>query len=127
MDPINIDFIVFISKKLITLLSNQEINEIYATASIIPGIAYPQIENVVKKFKNLLFVTLFPKFDINANNISTLLANITNKIVFKNNSVIFRSTKCFGKIIVQYNICKTGNKKLIKNTIPQSKKAIKAL
>ena len=99
----------------------------YATASITPGIAYPQIENVVKKFKNLLFVTLFPKFDINANSISTLLANRTNKIVFKNNSVILRSAKCFGKIIVQYNICKTGNKKLIKNTIKQKENANKDL
>ena len=77
--------------------------------------------------KNLLFVTLFPKLDINANIISTLLASITSKIVFKNNSKILRSTKCFGKIIVQYIICNTGNKKLIKNTVPQIRKAVKAL
>ena len=127
MDPINIDFILFISKKLIKLLSNQETNEMQATASITPGIAYPQTENVVRKFKNLLFVTLFPKLDINANIINTLLASTTSKIVFKNNSIILRSAKCYGKIIVQYIICNTGNKKLIKNTVPQIKNAVNAL
>ena len=64
-----------------------------ATASITPGIAYPQTENVVRKFKNLLFVTLFPKLDINANNISTLLAKTTSKIVFKNNYIILSCIK----------------------------------
>ena len=31
-----------------------------ATAKIIPGIAYPDIENVVSASKNLLLETLFP-------------------------------------------------------------------
>ena len=42
------------------LLSNQEINVINATARIIPGIAYPDIENVVIISSNLLLETLFP-------------------------------------------------------------------
>ena len=52
-----------------------------------------------------------------------MLDKTTNKIVLKNSSSKFKSTKCFGKIIVQYNICKTGNKKLMKNTAAQNKKA----
>ena len=48
-------------------------------------------------------------------------------MVFKNNCVTFKSIKCFGKIIDQYNICKTGNKKLIKNTTEQNEKAKKDL
>ena len=47
--------------------------------------------------------------------------------MFKINSVIFKSIKCFGNIIVQYNICKTGNKKLIKKTNAQKEKANKCL
>ena len=42
------------------LLSNQATKVIKATARITPGIAYPEIENVVKISKNLLFETLFP-------------------------------------------------------------------
>ena len=42
------------------VLSNHEINVIYATARIIPGIAYPVIENVENIFNNLLLETLFP-------------------------------------------------------------------
>ena len=44
-------------------------------------------------------------------------------MVFENNWKVFKSNKFFGKIIVQYNICKTGNKKLIKNTKKQNPKA----
>ena len=48
-------------------------------------------------------------------------------MVLKINLAIFKSAKCFGKIIVQYNIWETGNRKLIKNTDEQIKKAIKDL
>ena len=44
-------------------------------------------------------------------------------MVFENNWKVFKSNKFFGKIIVQYNICKTGNRKLIKNTKKQNPKA----
>ena len=47
-------------KILITLLSNQEMKVINATANIIPGIAYPDIEKVVSASRNLLLETLFP-------------------------------------------------------------------
>ena len=42
------------------LLSNHEIKLMNATAKIIPGIAYPEIEKVVSASKNLLLETLFP-------------------------------------------------------------------
>ena len=83
------------------LLSNQEIKVINATARIIPGIAYPDIENVVSISSNLLLETLFPYVEIKAKEINTKLDKKTNNIVFKNNSIIFKSIKCFGKIIVQ--------------------------
>ena len=35
--------------------------------------------------------------------------------MFINNCEIFRSIKFFGKIIVQYNICRTGNKNVTEN------------
>ena len=54
-----------------------------------------------------------------ANEISRILDKDTNKIVLENNLIKFKSAKCFGKITVQYSICKTGNKKLIKKTVPQ--------
>ena len=44
-------------------------------------------------------------------------------MVFENNWKVFKSNKFFGKIIVQYNICKTGNRKLIKKTKKQNTKA----
>ena len=47
-------------KNLITELSNQAIKLINATARITQGIAYPDMENVVKIFKNLLRETLLP-------------------------------------------------------------------
>ena len=53
-------FIDLSSKKLITVLSNQAIKVINATAKITPGIAYPEIEKVVKIFKSLLLETRFP-------------------------------------------------------------------
>ena len=56
-----------------------------------------------------------------------MLDKITSKIVFANKLAKFKSDKCFGKIIVQYNICKTGNKKLIKKTIEQKTMANKDL
>ena len=43
--------------------------------------------------------------------------------MLKNNSIKFKSAKCFGKIIVQYNICNTGNKKLIVKTNIQKENA----
>jgi len=46
IEPIKIDLILLNLKKLITLLSNQEIKVINATARIIPGIAYPDTENI---------------------------------------------------------------------------------
>ena len=51
---------VFNLKKLIMLLSNQEIKVINAIARIIPGIAYPETENVVNDSRTLLLETLFP-------------------------------------------------------------------
>ena len=42
------------------LLSNHATKVIKATAKITPGIAYPEIDKVVKLFKNLLLETLFP-------------------------------------------------------------------
>ena len=60
MEPIKIDLIELIPKKIIILLSNQEMKVINATAKIIPGIAYPDIEKVVSISKNLLLETLFP-------------------------------------------------------------------
>ena len=50
----------FNSKKSTTVLSNQAIKVIKATARITPGIAYPEIEKVVRKLKNLLRETRFP-------------------------------------------------------------------
>ena len=44
-----------------------------------------------------------------------------------NNCEIFKSIKFFGKIIVQYNICKTGNKNVTENINIKVKKAKKAL
>ena len=46
--------------KLVIVLSNQDIKVIKATAKIIPGTAYPEIEKVDRKFNNLLLETLFP-------------------------------------------------------------------
>ena len=43
-----------------------------------------------------------------------------------NNCEIFKSIKFFGKIIVQYNICKTGNKNVTENINIKAKKAKKA-
>ena len=53
-------FIDLSSKKLITVLSNQAIKVINATAKITPGMAYPEIENVVRIFKSLLLETRLP-------------------------------------------------------------------
>ena len=55
-----IGFIELNSRELKMLLSNHETKVMNATAKIIPGIAYPDIEKVVKISKNLLFETLFP-------------------------------------------------------------------
>mgnify|MGYP000161906715 CR=1 FL=1 len=49
-------------KLLVNTSLNQEKNEIKATAKIIPGIAYPDIEKMLKLSKILLFDILFPKF-----------------------------------------------------------------
>ena len=48
MEPINIFLIEGRSKKFIIVLSNHAIKVIYATAKIIPGNAYPDIDIVVK-------------------------------------------------------------------------------
>ena len=45
MDPIKKDLILKFTNKLSFI---NEINEIYATAKITPGMAYPEIENVVR-------------------------------------------------------------------------------
>ena len=45
---------------LIILLSNQAIKEMNAIAKITPGIAYPEIDKVDKKFSVLFLETLFP-------------------------------------------------------------------
>ena len=45
---------------LITVLSNQAIKVINATAKITPGIAYPEIDNVDRKLRVLFFETRFP-------------------------------------------------------------------
>ena len=60
-------------------------NVIKATAKIIPGIAYTEIENVFNVSKNLLFETLLPQFEIKANNINTQHAKKTSNIIFENN------------------------------------------
>ena len=60
IEPIKIDLILLNLKKLITLLSNQEIKVINATARIIPGIAYPDTENIDNDSRILLLETLFP-------------------------------------------------------------------
>ena len=52
-----------------------------------------------------------------------VLDNKTKRIVFENNFIKFKSDKCFGKLIVQYSICKTGNMKLIKKTKKKNKNA----
>ena len=86
-----------------------------ATANIIPGIAYPDIEKVVKTSKNLLFVTLFPQFEINEKKTIKKHDKKTNKSVLYPKFHKFKSCKYFGNLKVQYNICKTGNRKLQKN------------
>ena len=47
-------------KLINTKLSKYETRVIKATASIMPGIAYPDTEKAVNTSRNLLFVTLFP-------------------------------------------------------------------
>ena len=88
-------------KNLITELSNQAIKLINATARITPGIAYPDMENVVKIFKNLLRETLLPQFEMKEKIIKVIEDKITKYKVFIDNSIKFKSTKFFGKIIVQ--------------------------
>ena len=44
-------------------------------------------------------------------------------MVFENKLIKSKSAKCFGKIIVQYSICITGNKKLIEKTNMQKENA----
>ena len=65
------------------LLSNQEIKVINATARIIPGIAYPDIENVVSISSNLLLETPISIIEIKAKEINTKLDKKTNSIVLK--------------------------------------------
>ena len=60
MEPIKTFFIDSNPRDLIMLLSNHAIKVINAIAKITPGIAYPEIDKVDKKFKILLLETLFP-------------------------------------------------------------------
>ena len=60
IEPINIFLTDLISKKLRIVSSNQATKVIYATARIIPGSAYPDMDIVVKKFNVLLFEILLP-------------------------------------------------------------------
>ena len=54
-------FLIDKKPKVLTIFSsNQAIKVINATARIIPGIAYPDMDKVDKKFKTLFFDTLFP-------------------------------------------------------------------
>ena len=59
-NPINIFFMELKPSDLIILLSNQAIKEMNAIAKITPGIAYPEIDKVDKKFSVLFLETLFP-------------------------------------------------------------------
>ena len=68
---------------LVRISLNQEKKEINATASITPGIAYPEIEKMLKLSNILLFYILFPKFIKKAKKINILLAKNTNKRVLK--------------------------------------------
>ena len=54
-------FLIDKKPKVLTIFSsNQAIKVINATANITPGIAYPEIDIVDKKFKILFLDTLFP-------------------------------------------------------------------
>jgi hypothetical protein len=90
-----------------------------ATAKIIPGIAYPDIEKILKLSKILLLESLFPKFIKKAKDIKIRLAKTTNNNVLKFNEIIFVSCKYFGNFTVQYIIWLNGNKKLRKNNTEQ--------
>ena len=50
----------YIDGKWVTPKSNQEIKVMRATANMTPGIAYPDMEKVVKYESNLLLETLLP-------------------------------------------------------------------
>ena len=83
-DPIKIDLIFTLSVSL-----NRERKLIIETAIMMPGIAYPEIERLEIKFKNLLFSTRFPKLTKNEKNIiSDDVQNIKKK-VFKFISIKF--------------------------------------
>ena len=49
-----------VPKSIVNFSLNHAKKVMSATAKITPGMAYPEIEIVLKKFKNLLLVTLFP-------------------------------------------------------------------
>ena len=68
-----------------------EKKDINATANIIPGIAYPDIEKILRLSKILLLDSLFPKFIKKAKDIKIELAKTTNNNVFKFNAIIFVS------------------------------------
>ena len=70
---------------------SQEKKEIKATARITPGMAYPDIEKILKLSKNLLLEILFPKLIKKAKEIKIKLDKITNNKVFKFNSIMFVS------------------------------------
>ena len=86
---------------LITVLSNQAIKVINATAKITPGIAYPEIDNVDRKLRVLFFETRFPQLDIKAKTIKTRLDKPTKYKVFNKRFIIFISKKFSGNLIVQ--------------------------
>ena len=78
-------------KLLVKISLIHEKKEMNATANITPGIAYPDIEKILKLSKNLLFEILFPKFIKKAKLISIMLAKQTNNNVFKFSAIIFVS------------------------------------
>ena len=91
IEPMKIPLILGKLKLFVRISLNQEKKEINATARITPGIAYPEIENILKLSKILLFDILFPKLIKKAKQIKILLAKNTNKSVFRFNSNMFVS------------------------------------
>ena len=78
---------------------NELINEkklIMETEIIIPGIAYPEIERLEKKFKNLFFKTLLPKFVNRAREITKNAVQNMSMKVLKFNFNMFRLSKYSG-------------------------------
>ena len=94
---------------------------------MIPGIAYPEIDNVDKKPSNLLFNTRLPKLAVKEKNIIKSEVKKIKIKVFKFNLRRLRLSKYSGNLYDQKIICENGKIKLIKNSVKQKKKAAKAL